>query len=223
MAIQTKEDVLDKLMRAPTPVCPHCGKTMNLWEVPPMNFSDGLGWGEPYIFVCFNNECPPFVSGWQEIEENYAHKASTRCFCYPSSGLFEFMPVFSRHGATGQIVDEELLERQQQEQEAIKKGFLTLAGAYADKDHALVLALLMDGTTPARVRLKAADMLADIGTLEELESLVNKTFGNSLVQEAATKAVTAIHERNFTMECPDCAEIIKRRAKVCKHCGKDLT
>ncbi|RPI36371.1 MAG: zinc ribbon domain-containing protein, partial [Nitrospiraceae bacterium] len=31
------------------------------------------------------------------------------------------------------------------------------------------------------------------------------------------------HKKNFTMECPYCAEIIKIRAKICKHCGKELT
>jgi len=35
--------------------------------------------------------------------------------------------------------------------------------------------------------------------------------------------VARIHERHFTRECPFCAEVIKRRAKICKHCGKDVT
>jgi hypothetical protein len=36
------------------------------------------------------------------------------------------------------------------------------------------------------------------------------------------EAIAKIHARHFTRECPFCAEIIKQRAKVCKHCGKDV-
>jgi len=36
------------------------------------------------------------------------------------------------------------------------------------------------------------------------------------------KVVEQLHERHFTRECPFCAEIIKKRATVCKHCGKDV-
>jgi len=35
-------------------------------------------------------------------------------------------------------------------------------------------------------------------------------------------AVSKIHTRFFTRECPFCAEVIKKRANVCKHCGKDV-
>ncbi|RLC31553.1 MAG: zinc ribbon domain-containing protein, partial [Deltaproteobacteria bacterium] len=31
-----------------------------------------------------------------------------------------------------------------------------------------------------------------------------------------------IHDRHFTRECPFCAEIIKKRAKLCKHCNQDV-
>jgi hypothetical protein len=27
---------------------------------------------------------------------------------------------------------------------------------------------------------------------------------------------------NETMKCPFCAELVKREAKICKHCGKEL-
>jgi predicted RNA-binding Zn-ribbon protein involved in translation (DUF1610 family) len=43
------------------------------------------------------------------------------------------------------------------------------------------------------------------------------------VQKKVDEAIVKIHERHFTRECPFCAEIIKRRAKVCRHCGKDVT
>ena len=41
-------------------------------------------------------------------------------------------------------------------------------------------------------------------------------------QEQVDAAVSKIHERFFTRECPFCAEIIKQRAKICKHCQKEV-
>jgi ribosomal protein L37AE/L43A len=65
-------------------------------------------------------------------------------------------------------------------------------------------------------------MIGDIGDLEAIEPLRNLKVGNDLVEKQLTESVKKIHERFFTRECPYCAEIIKKRAKVCKHCGKDV-
>jgi hypothetical protein len=35
-------------------------------------------------------------------------------------------------------------------------------------------------------------------------------------------AISAILSKNFLKECPYCAELIKARATVCKHCQKEL-
>ena len=51
MAFETREQVLEKMLSKEKPQCPHCGKEMNIWEVPPMNFSDGLGWGTPFLYI----------------------------------------------------------------------------------------------------------------------------------------------------------------------------
>ena len=71
MAIQTKEDVYNKMVTDKRPVCPHCGQEMVIWECPPMTFSDGLGWGTPYLYVCFNDDCPFYLEGWEEIYDKY--------------------------------------------------------------------------------------------------------------------------------------------------------
>ncbi|HMA66481.1 MAG TPA: zinc ribbon domain-containing protein, partial [Desulfosalsimonadaceae bacterium] len=107
--------------------------------------------------------------------------------------------------------------------ESTKKGFSILAQCYVDKDELTVMQLLMDATQPARVRIKAAEMAGDFGSLDALEVIRNHDFGNRVLQEKADSAVNKIHERTYTRECPYCAEIIKRRAKVCKHCGKDVS
>jgi predicted RNA-binding Zn-ribbon protein involved in translation (DUF1610 family) len=222
MAFETKEQVLEQVLAQEKPKCPHCGNEMSIWEAPQMTFSDGLGWGTPYLFVCFNDECPSYKKGWDDIKDTYAHNASYRCICYPGSKSFEYMPVFSPMGATGQIIDNEALAAEEALKESIKKGFSILATCYVEKDMVPVLSMLMDGAEPVRVRLKAAEMLGDFGELEVIEPIRNLKLGNQKLQEANDKAVQKIHERFFTRECPFCAEVIKKRAKVCKHCGKDV-
>ena len=222
MAIETREQVLEKVLAQEKPKCPHCSEEMSLYEVPPFTFSDGLGWGVPYLFLCFNDDCSLYRQGWDHIEENYAHKASYRCMNYPGTDQFELMPVFSSMGGTGQIIDDEVLAKEEALKEAIKKGFSILAECYVSQDGPQVLTMLADAAEPARVRAKAAEMIGDIGELQAIEPLRNLRFGNELIQKAVDEAIQKIHKRNFTRECPFCAEIIKQRAKVCKHCRKEV-
>ena len=107
MVFETKEEVLEKIMAQDKPTCPDCGEVMNLWEVPPINFSDGLGWGSPYLYLCFNDDCPIYSQGWENMKENYSHTASYRKMNYPGTEQFELMPVFSPMGAQGQIIDDQ--------------------------------------------------------------------------------------------------------------------
>ena len=222
MAFETKEQVLEKILDQEKPVCPNCNKEMDLWEVPPINFSDGLGWDSPYLYVCFNDECPMFIRGWDDLMENFAHKASYRCIKSPFGKNFEAMPVFSAMGGTGQKITEQVVAEQEALKEAIKKGFSILADCYTSKDDLSVIRLLLDVHEPVRVRLKAAEMTGDLAGLEALDLINNYKFGNDILQKKVKEAVDKIHERHFTRECPFCAEIIKKRAKICKHCDRDV-
>jgi predicted RNA-binding Zn-ribbon protein involved in translation (DUF1610 family) len=222
MAFETREEVLEKVIQMVKPSCPHCGKEMSIWEVPPINFSDGLGWGVPFMFMCLNEECPLYVQGWENLKENYSHHASYRCVNYPGTEQFELIPVFSPMGGKGQIIDEQVLAEQEMLKEATKRGFSILAGLYVAKDGPGVLTILTDATEPMRVRLKAAEMIGDIGEIEAIDPLRSLKFGNQRLQEEADSAVSKIHKRFFTRECPYCSEIIKQRAKVCKHCNKEV-
>lgn len=225
MTIETKKDVFERVLEQKKPVCPHCNVEMSIWEVPPLTFSDGLGWGAPYLYVCFNDDCPPFKAGWDHIYENYAHKASYRCMCEPQyPDRFDFLPVFGPEGGGSQIIDENTVNSQKAVEEAIKTGFATLADCYVNKDYVKILQMLLDSSEPTRVRIKAAQMMGDLADETEfIEPIKFHKYGNQKLQDAADEAVMKIHERCFTRECPYCAEIIKKRAKVCKHCGKDLT
>jgi hypothetical protein len=222
MAIESKSEYMERVLALKKPNCPHCGQEMKMWEVPPISFSDGLGWGEPILFMCFNDECPLYVQGWKDLEENYAQRASMRCFNYPGTEQFECMPVFSAMGGTGQIIDDEVMAQEEMLKQQTKKGFSILADCYVNKDGVTVMRLLSDACEPVRVRLKAAEMIGDIGELEAVEPLRCMKAANQKLQEAIDGAVNKIHERYFTRECPFCAEIIKRRAKICKSCGKEV-
>jgi predicted RNA-binding Zn-ribbon protein involved in translation (DUF1610 family) len=219
----TRDEYLQKLLETTKPVCPHCGKEMDIWEVPPITFSDGLGWGEPFLFVCFNDQCPPFINGWDNMEENYGHKASFRCLNYPFTDKFELMPVFGKTGGEAQIVTKETIDEQERIKERIKTGFSTLADCFVNMDFIKIVSMSQDNSEPVRVRIKAIEMLGDCADITEvIEPLKNIKPPNTKVSEAIETAVGKIHERCFTRECPYCAEIIKKRAKVCKHCGKEL-
>ena len=220
---ETREQVLEKIMTQPKPGCPHCGTEMNLWEVPPMNVGDGLGWGAPFLFLCFNDECPLYREGWDHLKENYAHTASYRCMNYPGTEQYEVIPVFSNQGGRGQIIDDDVISEQEAIKEAIKNGFAMLAECYVRKDDPTVLTILLDSSHPNRVRQKAAEMMGDIGEVGAIEPLRNAKFGNQLVQEEVDAAISKIHKRHFTRECPFCAEIIKKRATLCKHCQKEVS
>ena len=222
MAFETREKVLEKILEEKKPKCPHCDQEMNLWEVPPFNIGDGLGWGVPFLYLCFNDECSLYRQGWDHIEENYAHKASYRCMNYPGTERFEIMPVYSNMGGTGQIIDEQALAEKEILKEAIKEGF-SILGRLLYIQRRPGCPQYTDGfrrTGP--VRLKAAEMIGDIGELEAIEPIVHLKFGNELLQKAVNEAIKKIHKRFFTRECPFCAEIIKERAKVCKHCGQEV-
>jgi hypothetical protein len=220
--VKTKQDILDEMLAIEAPQCPHCQQHMQIWQVPDFAFGDGLGWGTPYLFVCFNDDCPSYKSGWDAIRGNFAHNASYRCMCYPDAKTFEFIPVFSPEGGTGQVVNEQVLKEQEQLKEAIKLGFSTLADAYVNKDADAVLLILFDALQPARVRLKASDMIGQLGRTEDIESLTSNKYGNQLIADQVKASIKKIHQRFFTRECPFCAEIIKERAKICKHCGSEV-
>jgi len=222
--IETKEEVRERIIALEKPKCPHCAETMDLWEVPPINFSDGLGWGTPYLYVCFNDDCPTYDQGWAHMAETYAHSASFRCICYPEDDnrRFELMPVFSPQGGQGQVITDRVLAQEEALKANIKRGFSVLTDCYNRKDMVPVMRMLLDPAEPVRVRIKAAGMMGDFGELEAIEPIRNLTFGNAKLQDAAEEAVKKIHARYFTRECPFCAEIIKQRAKICKHCGKEV-
>ena len=223
MAFETKDELLEKYLAMDKPHCPHCDQPMTLWEVPSINFSDGLGWGTPYLFVCFNDDCSSYKEGWDQLSETMEATASFRCYVEPGQKNFEYMPVFSPMGAQGGKLDDEVLIREEAKKELLKQTFSVLTDYYISKDWDEILKICLDPKIPAKARLKAAEMVGELGGIEATEHLINHKFPTPVLQQGVANAIQQLHERHYTRECPYCAEIIKKRATVCKHCNKTLS
>ena len=176
----------------------------------------------PTCLYALTMNAPSTRRGGRISRKIIGHSASYRCMCYLGADDFECMPVFSPVGGTGQLIDDQVMMQEELLKENIKKGFSILADCYVNQDAIEILRLLLDSGQPVRVRLKAAEMIGDIGPVDAVDALKTPRFGNEKLQEAVQKAVQKIHARHFTRECPFCAEIIKSRAKICKHCGKEV-
>ncbi len=220
---ETREELLEKYIKMDKPLCPHCDTEMTLWEVPSINFSDGLGWQTPYLFICFNDDCSSYKKGWEHLQETMEAPASYRCIQEPGTTNFEYMPVFSPMGATGGKLDDAVLIEQEARKELQKQTFSVLTDYYISKDWDEILKICLDPKIPAKARLKAAEMVGELGDAEAAEHLVNHKFPTPVLQDGVAKAIEQLHERHFTRECPYCAEIIKKRATLCKHCNKEVS
>ncbi len=221
MSIETKADVLDRILSQEKPKCKDCNEEMSLWEVPDLAVGDGLGWGTPYLFVCFNDECHVYKGGWETMLEEMGQTSSYRNMCYPGTEQFELLPVFSHMGGTGQVIDDGVMAEREELKESTKRGFSILADCFVHKDTVQMLNMLLDPVEPPKVRLKAAEMLGDVSDTEVIEPLRYHKYAPK-ISEAVETAISKIHTRCFTKECPHCAEIVKKRANICKHCNKDL-
>jgi hypothetical protein len=82
------------------PRCPHCGQPMKKWRVPVAST-----WPNEFFYVCFNDECPYFVQGWQQMWDQQATHASYRCRWDPDQGKFLPLPVWSADALKEAIID----------------------------------------------------------------------------------------------------------------------
>ena len=83
------------------PKCPHCDADMKKW-VPPEDSTwahDGFHW------VCFNDECPYYVKGWEWMEESQGIKISYRHRLNPVTGKESPLPAKSDKMHKNRIIE----------------------------------------------------------------------------------------------------------------------
>lgn len=84
------------------PTCPHCGAAMKRWKVP-----DDSTWNEEFHWVCFNDDCPYYVRGWEWMLEKYQHRASYRHRINPNDGSSGPLPVWSPEAHKSHLLSDE--------------------------------------------------------------------------------------------------------------------
>jgi len=159
---------------------------------------------------------------WKNIENNYGHVGSYRHMKLPDSNENYSMMVAGKGAFTGSVVDPEQVKRSnirfQKEREAVAE----LATCVEDKNLAPVLYLLLDDHVALDVKMRAAEMVPVLNDLACIEPLRNHAFRDPNLEQTVNLAIQTILAAHFLKECPYCAELIKARAKLCKHCQKEL-
>jgi RNA polymerase subunit RPABC4/transcription elongation factor Spt4 len=221
--VVTKADVYEKVISAERPVCPHCGKEMKILECNDTGLSCSSRWGTPYLFVCLNDECQPFVNGWENMKRDYGRKCSYRCICYPDSRKTEMMMVFSYADCKSGVIDEGIVAADRAKGTPEDPAVQEVFRCFESNDVNALLANLFDDKVHYKVRLKAVELIVELGLLEAVEPLQNHQFVDQRIAIRVHDAVARIHKISNTRECPYCTEIIEAGATICSQCGRDLS
>ena len=203
--------------------CPHCNGNLTLCNAPAVHVGDGLGWGSEYLFICLNDTCPLFVKGWDYIENQYGHVGSYRYMETPNSKESYTMMVVGREAFTGSIVDIEVLKRQNVRHQQQRENLAALDQCVERKQLEPVMSLLLDDSVSIADRKRALKLLVPLNDVACIEPLRNHTFRDPHLEQEINLAIGQLLQNNFLKECPYCAELIKARAVVCKHCQRELT
>lgn len=71
--------------------CPHCGEKLKKWEVPDNPFCQT--WDNAFMYICFNDECPYYVRGWDLMYKSTNKTISYRFMYNPEKDTCMPIPV----------------------------------------------------------------------------------------------------------------------------------
>jgi SAM-dependent methyltransferase len=83
--------------------CPYCGKKLQKWAVPQGPFTE---WDNEFMYICFNDNCPYLIRGWEVMGRQGNPGISYRCMYYPEKDVCLPVPVFSLQALRESIVQE---------------------------------------------------------------------------------------------------------------------
>ena len=221
--IATRADIYEQVILAERPTCPYCGREMSIWECYESALSCDSSWDTPYLFVCFNDECRVFVEGWESMKRHYGRRCSYRCVCPHGSANTEVMLVLTDSAGKSEIVDEAVVSRDKARGTSEDPAVCRLVLCFQNRDVRALLASLFDEEVYYKVRLKAAELIGELGIVETLDPLLNCKFHDERISDQVHTAIKRIHDVSGTRQCPYCAEIISSEVTKCTECGRDIS
>ncbi len=84
--------------------CPNCGQRMKKWVIPDSPFNT---WQNEYMYICFNDECPYLVRGWDVMSSQGNASMSYRQMFNPENDSLTPMPVPNLRALKDGIMEEE--------------------------------------------------------------------------------------------------------------------
>jgi SAM-dependent methyltransferase len=84
--------------------CPHCGQKMKKWLIPDSPFNT---WQNEFMYICFNDECPYLVRGWDVMSRQGNASMSYRQMFNPDNGSLTPMPVPNLKALKDGIMEED--------------------------------------------------------------------------------------------------------------------
>lgn len=82
--------------------CPHCGQPLSRWRVPQTPFTE---WDNEFMHVCFNDQCPYLLAGWEAMSRQGNLGVSYRFMYNPENGSTLAIPILSLAALKDGIMD----------------------------------------------------------------------------------------------------------------------